>query len=597
MKASNGFQWIWRIAISPHPAIQDAHVRSRTGVLSVVLILSTILNLLFLLAVLPAVFGLEDILQRPEWWFALASFVVSLVLWLVSRTRHPRIAAVGICGFATVGTWTITLVLLNQLPDSRELIRTLVPIVLAQLFTGTFLPFRFTLWIGTANLTGLVLLPWIAFHLPPQETIGVSLILSVAVATSIAMAWLHRRDLMAIRKEQAERLQAEEALERSRRMEALGRLAGGVAHDFNNMLTSILARIDAIRLQDPSLAVARELDGIETAADRAASLVHRLLDHGRPQARKKSTFDLARVLNDTADLIRPSLPMDFTLHLALPPERIHCTGDPEQIGQVLVNLMGNARDAIHEHRTSGRIEVRLDPIDTETGKLARIRVLDDGPGLPPTVLEHLFEPFFTTKPSGRGTGLGLWNSLGTAKAHGGEILAENRPEGGASMTLLLPMVQVTSSESTFPHPSPPPSRHGQGRILLVDDEEAIREHGAMSLRECGFDVVLAGTGEKALERFETDILGFDLVVLDLSLPGISGKEVCHRMQSRSPDLPILIVSGFDPGENDSPDHIESVAGHLVKPFRMAQLTAEVRKICSSAARSGSGSGGIARISS
>lgn len=590
----SAFLRLWQSATTPHASIKDAHARSRAQVLSTILLVSAALDLLFALIVIPAVYGRANLLTRPDWLLPASAFPMSVIFWLISRGPRPRIASIGISVFAVVAIWSRIVVMLHQLPDSRELVRTLAPLVLAQLFVGTFLPFRYSLRIGFANLLGLALLPLLAFHIPVAETIGTSILFAAATATILATAWLHRRDLQVIRKEEGDRLAAEEALERSRRLEALGRLAGGIAHDFNNMLTSILARLDSARARKPSQAIARELDGIEAAAERAAALVRRLLDHGRPRQPKTGPIDFGRLAHETAELVQPSLPVGVRLELDAPIDRFLGRGDSDQLAQTLVNLLGNARDALSEYLGEGRVLLRVGdpPPDLQlpasvAGKpLICIEVSDDGPGFPPDILKHLFEPFFTTKSPGKGTGLGLWNCLGTVQAHGGELLADNAPQGGARLRLLIPRLEAESSlpvptppspSPSAPPPSPAGSRHP--RILLVDDEETIREHGALALRDAGFDVVLAGSGEKALDRFEMEPTSYDLVVLDLSLPGISGREVCAQILKGYPSQRILVVTGYELGTGTSEPEVPGAMGHVLKPFRMATLVTEVRRLC------------------
>jgi len=588
----SAFHRFWQSATQPHPSLKDAHARSRAQVLSTILLLSAALDLLFALIVIPAVYGRAGLFLRPDWLLPAAAFPVSVGLWLVSRGPRPRIAAIGISIFAVAATWGRILLMLHELPDSRELVRTLAPLVLAQLFVGTFLPFRYSLRIGMANICGLALLPLLAFHIPVAETIGTGLLFAIATGTILATSWLHRRDLQMLRKEENDRLLAEEALERSRRLEALGRLAGGIAHDFNNMLTSILARLDSARARKPAQAIARELDGIEAAAERAAALVRRLLDHGRPRQPKTGPIDFGKLAQDTVDLVQPSLPVGVRLDLDAPLGVFKGQGDADQLAQVLVNLLGNARDALGEYLGEGRIRLRVgEPPDhpplpaSLAGKpLVCLEVSDDGPGFSPETLKHLFEPFFTTKTPGKGTGLGLWNCLGTAQAHGGDLLADNAPGGGARMRLLLPRLTDETAPSDAKIPADfavdaPATPQRSARILLVDDEETIREHGALALRAAGFEVVLAGTGEKALERFEAEPGSYDLIVLDLSLPGISGREVCARILAGHPSQRILVVTGYELGTGTSEPEVPGVRGHVLKPFRMAALVAESVRLC------------------
>ena len=583
----------WLVSTEPHPDLTEPHARSRARVLSTVLLLSASLDAVFALLVVPAVYGWSGLATRPDWLLPMVALPVSLGLWKLSRGPRPQVAAISLSVFSVVATWTFAMAALAQTPDSRELQRILVPILLAQLFSGTFLPFSSHLWVGLANIMGFTLVPLLAVRLPLAETLGTAVLFSIGVGTTIAVSWLHKHDLGVIKAHQEERARIEEILEKSRRLESLGRLAGGIAHDFNNMLTSILARLDACRVGNPPLPVARELDGIEAAADRAAALVRRLLEQGRPRHLNTSPLDPAKLARETAELVRPSLPHDIDLGLEVVGPPCSVDGDAEQLTQILVNLLTNARDALSEKGTGGRIILRTGtpppgleiPAALLGHPLASWSVSDNGPGLPKPILDHLFEPFFTTKAPGKGTGLGLWNCLGTIQAHRGEILAENLETGGARLTVLLP-----SGPPIARLPGSTKPEHGSGtdadtsegapgaRILLVDDEEAIREHGALALREAGFEVAIAGTGEKALERFESDPGSFALVVLDLSLPGLSGRETCARILRLEPRQRILIVTGFDLTSGEAEPEIAGASGRLLKPFRMGRLVEECRRV-------------------
>ena len=584
----------WFVSTDPHPDLTDPHARSRARVLSTVLLLSATLDALFALVVVPAVYGRANLLGRPEWLLPVVAFPVSIGLWRISRGPRPHVAAIGLSIFSVIATWTFALAALAQTPDSRELQRILVPILLAQLFSGTFLPFASNLWVGLGNILGFTLIPVLAIHLPLAETLGTALLFSIGVGTTIAVSWLHKHDLGVIRSQQEDRARIEEVLEKSRRLESLGRLAGGIAHDFNNMLTSILARLDACRVGNPPVSVARELDGIEAAADRAAALVRRLLEQGRPRQLRMTSIDPIALARETADLVRPSLPPDIDLVLEVVGDPGSLSGDPEQLAQILVNLLTNARDALADLDTGGTIVLRTGPPpegveippSLRSVPLTSWSVSDNGPGLPKRVLEHLFEPFFTTKAPGKGTGLGLWNCLGTIQAHHGEIVAENLESGGARLTVLLPARLASATDSnesdTRQDLEPAKTVHGAPdtprRILLVDDEEAIREHGALALRENGFEVVVAGTGEKAIERFASDPGAFALVILDLSLPGLSGRETCSRIRRMAPDQKVLIVTGFDLTTGEAEPEIAGASGRLLKPFRMGRLVEECRRL-------------------
>jgi two-component system cell cycle sensor histidine kinase/response regulator CckA len=274
-------------------------------------------------------------------------------------------------------------------------------------------------------------------------------------------------------------------------------------------------------------------------------------------------------------------------------------GDASQLTQILVNLAVNARDALLESTPTTsdstlphRIELSARPATLEDFSnttlewkpdWVAIEVRDNGPGIPPEIVNHVFEPFFTTKSAGKGTGLGLWNCLGVVQSHGGTLALENLPRHGACFRILLPSHQT--APANFPEATDPELdtiTPAKGRVLLVDDEESIREHASMALEADGWEVETAHDGEAALERFRNRTADFHLVVLDLSLPSLPGREVARQILSERPSQSILVMTGFDLGANEAEPEIPGTRGTLLKPFRMAKLVRECRKLLASA---------------
>ncbi len=375
----------------------------------------------------------------------------------------------------------------------------------------------------------------------------------------------------------------EERLRQSQKLEALGRLAGGVAHDFNNLLTVILACADELadELADEER-LAREATEIGEAGRRAAKLTRQLLSFGRRNATRPELLDLGEVVAGMEKMLRRLIGEDVELVITRG-EALHPVhADPAQIEQVVLNLVVNARDAIEGRGGCIRIEtanVDVEPDDGHwpgvlAGARARLAVTDDGCGMSAEVRDRLFEPFFTTKPEGKGTGLGLATVYGAVKQAGGEVRVESAPGLGSRFEVIFPPAQGAALEEREAH-SAPQSARGNETVLLVEDDESVREVSASALRRAGYVVVEAGDGEAAL-ALVAELPRLDALVADVVMPRLGGVPLAARLRARCGDVAVVFMSGYT-GESFAAEGPEAAeATLLLKPFASAELANAVR---------------------
>ena len=376
----------------------------------------------------------------------------------------------------------------------------------------------------------------------------------------------------------SERKRLEEQLLQAQKMEAVGRLAGGVAHDLNNLLTAMGGFSHVVRLQlGPEHPAGKHLEQIEEAARRAGLLTHQLLAFARRRPVTPRVFDANQRVLELDPMLRRLIDADIEL-ITLPARNVGAIRmDPVQLEQVIMNLAVNARDAMPE---GGKLIIETASIDEHDahaaglpkGSWVALRVRDNGCGMSEDVLAHLFEPFFTTKPVGKGTGLGLATCYGIVTQAGGQIRAESRAGEGSTFTVYLPRVAEAVAQ---PAPSAELAvARGSETILLVDDEPAVRSFAAYVLRDFGYTVLEARNGMEAL-RISASAGVIDLVVTDLVMPQMNGKELVNKLTEAKPDVRALYVTGYaDPDRGHETD--SSLL--LLKPFSPEDLGRKVREI-------------------
>ena len=350
---------------------------------------------------------------------------------------------------------------------------------------------------------------------------------------------------------EVERKRLEGKLHQLQRMESLGQLAGGVAHDFNNLLAVILNSASFVSEElDDKEAAQNDLGQIRVAAERAAQLTHQLLAFGGQKLLQPEVFDVNQVIATVGQLLHRTIGEHVELAISLSTDPWLVEADPGQLEQVLVNLAVNARDAMPDGGllTIDTENSEIDEAYTETnpglapGRYVRLRVSDTGSGMEQAVLDHVFEPFFTTKPRGEGTGLGLPTVFGIVAQAGGEIQLYSEPGIGTTCRVLLPTTDRTPTIGRSP--TEPRDLHGTETVLVVEDEDALRDVVRRILSRNGYVVLACANGPEAIALVESHTGVIDLLLTDVIMPQMLGKEVAARIQEFRPGLPVLYMSGY-----------------------------------------------------
>ncbi|MGF1503401.1 MAG: ATP-binding protein [Paracoccaceae bacterium] len=398
-----------------------------------------------------------------------------------------------------------------------------------------------------------------------------------------------RPTLLAVLTDASELRQLEDQFVQSQKMEAVGKLAGGVAHDFNNVLTAILGHCDLLLLRkEVSHPDYSDLMQIAQNANRAAALVRQLLAFSRKQTLNPTRLSIRDVVSETHYLLSRLVGETIRLELNYGVELWDVRADHQQLEQVLMNLVVNARDAmegsgvvrisIHNSTFGDRTEVGA--TELPAGDYVEMRVTDTGPGIDPSVIDKVFDPFFTTKSKGEGTGLGLSTVYGIVKQSGGFIFAENHAEGGASFRILLPRAAGEAPAVALRAPEPEAASRrdlsGQGSVLLVEDEDPVRAFGARALRLRGYDVAEAATAEDAMEILGDPDFRVDLIVSDVVMPGMDGPTFAVEARKLRPGVRLIFVSGYAE-ESFRKNLTDNEFLFLAKPFSLNELTAKVKE--------------------
>jgi signal transduction histidine kinase/CheY-like chemotaxis protein len=375
-----------------------------------------------------------------------------------------------------------------------------------------------------------------------------------------------------------ERRRLEEQLRQAQKMEAIGELTAGIAHNFNNLLTAIIPSIQLARRDTVGRASDRLRDA-EYAACRAAELVRELMLFARhDKAASTASVDVCELVQRTVSMCRATfdrtIDMDVVAAGALPA----VAGDGGQLEQVFLNICLNARDALESSGKKERgIRIELDSVSghEEGGRAARdfvrVRIFDNGSGMPDEVRARIFEPFFTTKEVGRGTGLGLATAYAIASDHGGKLLCDSQPGVGTTFTVLLPATrEVVRNSGVLPQRH----RGGTETVLVIDDERLVRNAVRGVLELMGYTVCEAPDGERGFALFQRERDRIDVVLLDLSMPGVRGETLFANIRVEAPHAKVVLFTGYRP-----PQAPEGAAGILQKPFELEELLRVVREVC------------------
>ncbi|MDJ0522434.1 MAG: response regulator [Planctomycetota bacterium] len=372
----------------------------------------------------------------------------------------------------------------------------------------------------------------------------------------------------------------QERLVKGERLRTMGELSSGVAHEFNNLLTSILARVQLISLNNIGRELKQELDLIEKACMDAAEVVRRLQSYTRRQRQEHfDTVNLGDICGDAVEFLRPlwstrrrhgRTPIHVKLRAH---ENLYVNGNATELREVITNLLKNALDALVD---GGDIDIRA----TRDQELIRLVVEDNGPGIPEDIRSRIFDPFFTTKGE-RGTGLGLCLSQQIVDRHGGEIVCASREHEGTKFTIELPSAE-SASKADVSQEQELAGIQPSMRILVVDDDENVRKPLARFLERSGYDVLAAQDGEEA----ESLVLSQrpDIVITDVAMPGVNGLELCRRLKRESPDMPIVLMSGWTSGVDPARARRAGATALLAKPFALQQVSELLNSIEEAAQR-------------
>ena len=389
-----------------------------------------------------------------------------------------------------------------------------------------------------------------------------------------------------------ERRELEAALRQAQKMESIGLLAGGVAHDFNNALTVIMGSTEAVAEDMPTNAnAAAALDEIRTAANRAASLTRQLLAFSRKDVIAPRVIDFNGLVSETKRMLQRLLGEDVELTASLDPGIALVRVDPGQWNQVLVNLAVNARDAM---TGCGRLtvttrDVRIEPDSADSlrgirpGRYAQVSVSDTGTGMPEHIMARIFEPFFTTKGVGHGTGLGLAVVYGIVRQSGGHIEVRSQENVGTTFTILIPASEAMADTAAERQASGCVRETGTETILMVEDEDSLRRMAARALAKHGYTVLEACCGPDALRLLETHGHHVDLLITDVVMPSMDGRELADQVRKMQPSIQVLFTSGYT---EDAVVHrgVEAAAvAFLQKPYVPVTLARKVREVLQAAA--------------
>ena len=390
---------------------------------------------------------------------------------------------------------------------------------------------------------------------------------------------------VAVKRDVTKEILMQAQLLQAQKMEAIGTLAGGVAHDFNNILQVALGYSELILGEEDLPEVFRsDIRTIHESAKRGADLVLRLLTFSRKVENKPRPLNLNRRISEMRKMIERTIPKMIDIQLLLGENLATINADPTQMDQVIMNLAVNARDAMPQ---GGRLifetanvvideEHAASRLDAKPGRHVLLRITDTGAGMDRETLEHIFEPFYTTKGVGEGTGLGLATVYGIVHQHAGHIRCQSEPGQGTTFEIYFPaLVSPEEGEQTKVRAMP---RGGSETILLVDDEQNIRDLGARILTKAGYKVITSPTGKSALEEYGARGDEIALVLLDLIMPEMGGKECLEGLLSLNSSVKVVIASGYSPNVPTREALSAGAKGFVNKPYDIPELLGVIREV-------------------
>ncbi len=393
-------------------------------------------------------------------------------------------------------------------------------------------------------------------------------------------------DLTATRQAEDERRLLQSRVQHVQKLESLGVLAGGVAHDFNNLLVAVMGHAELLGdMVPPGSLQAQSVSAINSAANRAADLCRQMLAYSGQGRFVVRAFRLEDIVRETAAILQTSLPATTRMHFHFEPNVPAIEGDIGQIRQVTTNLLSNAADAIGER--GGTIDVRTGVMDVDRawlqstfvyseqpeGRYVFVEVRDDGCGMDAASRAKMFDPFYSTKGTGRG--LGLSAVLGIIRGHQGAIRVDSELGKGTTIRMIFPEARIPV-EPLPPQQSTPTPWHGEGLVLIIDDEKDVVHNVKQVLEAAHFKTLIALGGRQGIELFQEHRDALRLVILDLMMPDLDGAEVCREIQRIRPGMPLLLFSTFDENETSARFPGLAPAGILHKPFTSSELRDRVR---------------------
>ncbi|HNV69897.1 MAG TPA: response regulator, partial [Candidatus Ozemobacteraceae bacterium] len=406
----------------------------------------------------------------------------------------------------------------------------------------------------------------------------------------LAGGWSNERDgeksqLFGVFQDVTERRDIEERLRHSEKLEAIGQLAGTIAHDFNNMLSGILGYADLLMQELPAGSHRQITEKIIGAAQRSADVARKLLLISRKEKVKMGTCDLHQILHDVIGLLGHSLDKRITVSEKLQAGGATTFGDQSQLQNVFLNLALNARDAMPDGGmlTISTADVRVTintpisgPLPVAPGRYIAVSVSDTGCGMSAQVKKHLFQPFFTTKESGKGTGLGLTAVLSTVSQHQGAVTYESEAGTGTTFTVYLPF--TSAAEVRVANDVEPRAVVVKGTVLVVDDEEIVRKLTTQMMKKLGYSVETCEDGQAAVEICSDHGQRFQAVILDIAMPRLNGRDAFVAIRQRHPELPVLFCSGYIMDTDLSDLLSQPAVGFLSKPFRQVDLAVAIAEL-------------------
>ncbi len=383
-------------------------------------------------------------------------------------------------------------------------------------------------------------------------------------------------------------LREKEKMEQFERLESMASLAAGIAHDFNNILQIVLGSSQLLQHKLKEDGLKKYADNITNVAIRGSDLSKRLLTFSRQKGLdERRRFNINEIIMESLPMFEETFPRTIKIQTELHQHPIFIEGDQSQFQQVIFNLAVNARDAMpHGGTLTLKTEVRrvgtteADIYQTTEGTYAYIVVKDNGEGIPAELMAKVFEPFFTTKPPGKGTGLGLSVVYGIVRSHNGFLKVYSEVKKGTVFNIYLPVTEISVETPAVPAEVIEDAAPYGGRILFVDDEAGIRETAQFLLEQAGYEVITAKDGISAIDIFKLEWRKIDLVVLDLNMPNLSGKEVLENFTIINPDVRVLISTGYITMEERK--GLKGIVEVIEKPFDFDQLAEKIRRVMSEA---------------